>query len=184
MKPTDDLREEHRVVKLMLRILGGVCTNIETGKSVKQEHLEELVEFMRVFVDRCHHTKEEAYLFPEMEKSEISGSREMLISLKNEHEEGRQYVSRIEKAVSEKEEHRELPTMVENSRAYIQLLTLHIDKEENNLFPMADAYLSQAVQKDLLESFEAVETEIIGMGKHEKFHKQLHTMGEIYAKPE
>lgn len=27
MKPTDDLREEHRAVKLMLRILDGVCIN-------------------------------------------------------------------------------------------------------------------------------------------------------------
>jgi hemerythrin-like domain-containing protein len=183
MKPTDDLREEHRAVKLMLRILDGVCTNIESRRSVKQENLEELVEFMRVFVDKCHHTKEEAYLFPEMEKSEIPDSRELITSLKNEHEEGRQYVSRIERAVSEKEEHRELPTMVENSRAYIQLLTLHIDKEENNLFPMADAYLSQVVQKDLLESFEAVETEIIGSGKHEEFHRWLHAMEEVYVKP-
>ena len=184
MKPTDDLREEHRAIKLMLRILSYVCTDIDNGRSVKQEHLEELVEIMRVFVDKCHHTKEEAYLFPEMEKSEIPDSRELITSLKNEHEEGRQYVSGIEREVSEKEEHRKLPTMVENSRAYIQLLTLHIDKEENNLFPMADAYLSQAVQKNLLESFEAVETDIIGPGKHEEFHRQLHNMEKIYSKPE
>ncbi len=184
MKPTDDLNEEHRAVKLMLRILGGVCKNIETGKNVKSGHLEELVEFMRVFVDKCHHTKEEAYLFPEMEKAGIPGAGELISPLKKEHEEGRQYVSRIEKEVSEKGENRELPSIVENSRAYIQLLTLHIDKEENNLFPMADACLSQAVQQDLLESFEVVETEIIGPGKHEEFHRWLHTMAEIYAKPE
>jgi hemerythrin-like domain-containing protein len=183
MRPTDDLREEHRAVKLMLRILGGVCKNIEAGKSVEQEHLEELVEFMRVFVDKCHHTKEEAYLFPEMEKPEIHLG-ELITSLKNEHEKGRQYVSRIEKVVSEKEEHRELSTMVENSRAYIQLLTLHIDKEENKLFPMADACLSQAAQKKLLEDFEVVETEIIGHGKHEEFHRWLHSMGEIYITSE
>ncbi len=63
MRPTDDLREEHRAVELMLEILDSVCTNIESGKSVEQEHLEKLVEFMRIFVDKCHHTKEEAHLF-------------------------------------------------------------------------------------------------------------------------
>jgi hypothetical protein len=47
---------------------------------------------------------------------------------------------------------------------------------------MADAYLSQFVLKDLLESFEDVETEIIGPGKHEEFHRWLHAMGEVYAK--
>ena len=50
MRPTVDLKEEHEAVKLMLRILDGMCTNIESGKSVKQEHLDGLIEFMRVFV--------------------------------------------------------------------------------------------------------------------------------------
>ena len=183
MRPTDDLREEHRAVKLMLRILDGICTDIEFGKSVRQEHLEELVEFIRIFVDRCHHKKEEAYFFPEMEKAGIPSAGELITSLKKEHEQGRQHVSRIEDSVYEKEEYRKLSALVENSRAYIQLLTLHIDKEENNLFPMADAYLSQAVQNKLLKLFEVVETEI-GPGKHEEYHSWLHAMGEIYIKPE
>src|SRR5690554_1091330 len=132
MRPTVDLKEEHKAVKLMLRILDGMCTNIESGKSVEQEHLDGLIEFMRVFVDRCHHTKEEAYLFPEMEKAGISGSGELIASLKKEHEEARQYVNRIEKAASEKG-NREFSAIVENSRAYIQLLNPHIEKEDNKL---------------------------------------------------
>jgi len=183
MRPTDDLREEHRAVKLMLRILDGICTDIEFGKSVRQEYLEELVEFMRIFVDRCHHKKEEVYFFPEMEKAGIPNAGELITSLKKEHEQGRQHVSRIEDAVSEKEEYKKLSAVVENSRAYIQLLTLHIDKEENDLFPMADIYLSQAVQNKLLEFFEVVENEI-GPGKHKEYQSWLHTLGEIYIKSE
>lgn len=49
---------------------------------------------------------------------------------------------------------------------------------------MADACLSQTAQKDLLESFGTVETEIIGPGKHEEFHRWLLSMEEIYIKPE
>lgn len=184
MKPTDDLKEEHEAVKLMLGILDAVCKNIEIGGNVKQEHLEELVEFMRIFVDKCHHTKEEAYLFPEMEKLEIPDLRELITSLRSEHEVGRQYVSRIEKIVSKKEEYRELSNIVENSKAYLQLLTQHIEKEDNNLFPMADAYLSESVQKKLLKDFEIVENEIIGSGRHEEFHRWLHKMEEIYTKPD
>lgn len=184
MKPTDDLKEEHKAVKLMLRILDGVCTNIESGKSVKQEHLEELVEFMKIFVDRCHHTKEETYLFPEMEEIGLSGAEKLITSLKKEHEQGRQYVIRIEDAVSGKEVNKELFTILENLKAYRKLLTQHIGKEDENLFPMADAYLSQDAQKNLLKSFEAVETEIIGPGKHEEFHRWLHSMEEVYINPE
>lgn len=182
MRPTDDLREEHRAIKLMLRILEGICEDIEFGRSFRQEYLEKLVEFMRGFVDRCHHTKEETYLFPEMEKAGISGSRELITSLKREHEQGRQLVNKIEDAVSKKE-YRKLPSVLDNSRAYIHLLIPHIDKEENDLFPLADVYLLQAVQNKLLEFFEVVETEI-GPGKHEEYHNWLHIMGEIYINPE
>lgn len=183
MRPADDLREEHRAVKLMLRILDGVCTNIESGKNVEHEHLERLVEFMKVFVDRCHHTKEEVYLFPEMKKAEIPGAGELIDSLLMEHKQGREYVNRIGEAVSRKEWDRVGSAMVESSRAYIQLLTLHIEKEDNDLFPRADSSLPQPVQESLLESFELVETREIGAGKHEEFHRMLHNLKEIYNRP-
>ena len=183
MRPTDDLREEHRAVKLMLKILDGVCMDIEAGRSVKKEHLEGLVEFMKVFVDKCHHTKEEAYLFPEMEKAGIPGAGELITSLKKEHQQGREHVRRIEEAVSRKIWDRAGSPMVENSRAYIQLLTLHTEKEDNDLFPMADAHLGPKVQKELLDSFEVVEKEEIGAGKHEEFHRLLHSLRDMYIKP-
>jgi hemerythrin-like domain-containing protein len=184
MRPTDDLREEHRAVKLMLRILNGICTNVESGRNVEQEHLEKLVDFMKTFVDRCHHTKEEAYLFPEMEKAGIPDAGKLIDSLLQEHKQGREYVSKIKEAVSGKEWDRADSSMVENSRAYIQLLTLHIEKEENDLFSKADTYLGPGVQEKLLDSFEYVEKEEIGAGKHEEFHKLLHSLKEIYVKTE
>lgn len=184
MRPTDDLREEHRAVELMLEILDSVCTNIESGKSVEQEHLEKLVEFMRIFVDKCHHTKEEGHLFPEMVKREIPGTGELIDSLLKEHNQAREYVGRIEKAVSGKEWNKTGSGIVENSRAYIQLLSPHVEKENNDLFPKADAYLDSGVQKELLDSFERVENEEIGAGKHEEFHMLLHGLKEIYVKPE
>jgi hemerythrin-like domain-containing protein len=116
MRPTDDLREEHRAVKLMLKILDEVCMDIEAGRSVKKEHLEGLVEFMKVFVDKCHHTKEEVYLFPEMEKAGIPGAEELITSLKKEHQQGREHVRRIEEAVSRNMWDRAGSPMVENSR--------------------------------------------------------------------
>ena len=184
MRPTEDLREEHRAVKLMLRILDSICMNIESGKNIEQEHLERLVEFMKVFVDRCHHTKEEAYLFPEMKKAEIPGARELIDSLLKEHKQGREYASKIGEAVSGKKWNRTGSALVENSRAYIQLLTLHIEKEDNDLFPRADTYLGSGVQEKLLDSFEVVEKEEIGEGKHEEFHMLLHSLKDMYVKPE
>lgn len=182
MKPTDDLKEEHHAVKLMLEILDGICTNIESGKDVKHEHLENVVEFLKVFVDKCHHTKEEEYLFPLMKKANVPGSKDIIDSLLEEHEYGRRDVDTIAKAVSLNMDSEALSKIVKSSKDYIQLLTQHITKEDNILFPLADEHLAEKVQEDMLISFQIVESEKIGEGKHEEFHNMLHNLKEIYVR--
>ena len=182
MKPTDDLKEEHHAVKLMLNILDGICIDIESGKEIKREHLENVVEFLKVFVDKCHHTKEEEYLFPAMKKAEIPGSAEIIDSLLEEHEHGRRNVKMISEAISGNMDSEALSTIVKASRDYIELLTPHIDKEENTLFPMADEHLAKKDQDNMLKSFDIVEIEKVGEGKHEEFHKLLHSLRDIYVK--
>jgi hemerythrin-like domain-containing protein len=182
MTPTDDLREEHRIIKqVILPVLEEICAEIESGRSVEQNNLEGFIVFVKEFIEKSHYIKEEIYFFPEMEKAGV-GAKELITSLKKEHEEERQYINEIDKVIFEKEENRELSAMVEYSKAYMQLLTLHIDKEENELFPMADAYLSQTVQKDLLKSFENVDTGIIGPERQEELKMWLE--GKTYVKPE
>ena len=58
MTPTEQLREEHQGITLMLKILEKVCTKMEAQEKVNPEHLESIVDFFRVFADKCHHGKE------------------------------------------------------------------------------------------------------------------------------
>jgi hemerythrin-like domain-containing protein len=51
----------------MLRIVDRVSERLESGQSVDTEHMDEIVEFIRVFADKCHHGQEENILFKEME---------------------------------------------------------------------------------------------------------------------
>ncbi len=182
MKPTDDLKEEHHAVKLMLNIMDGICIDIESGKEVKQEHLEDVVEFLKVFVDKCHHTKEEEYLFPAMEKEDIPGLQDIIDPLLEEHEHGRRNVRKISEAVSGNMNSDDLSTIVNSSRDYVELMTQHINKEENRLFPMADEHLAQKDQDNMLKLFELVEIEKVGEGKHEEFHKLLHSLKDLYVR--
>jgi len=48
--------------------------------------------------------------------------------------------------------------------------------------PDGRCLLSQAAQKDLLEFFEAAETEIIGPGKHGESHRWLHSKEGLILK--
>jgi hemerythrin-like domain-containing protein len=99
-----------------------------------------------------------------------------------EHDMGRGYVRGMSEAIAKYKagDGKASSAIVGNARNYIALLTQHIDKEDNILYPMADVHLSEDKQKELLEEFERVERERIGVGKHEEFHELLDHLKQVY----
>jgi hemerythrin-like domain-containing protein len=182
MTPTEQLKEEHQGISLMLQILEKVCAKMEKNERVEPAHLEGIVEFFKVFVDKCHHGKEEDLLFPELEKAGIPRERGPIGVMLTEHTQGRAYVRAMGEAAQKfkKGEAGASPEFVANARNYVALLTQHIQKENNILFPMGDKVLAGEKQAELLEGFEDLERLKIGAGTHEEFHKLLHYLKEIY----
>ncbi len=172
MKATSDLKDEHGGIKVMLGILGKVCDRLESGKSVDPQHLDQILEFLTVFVDKCHHAKEEDYLFPALEKAGIPRERGPIGMMLLEHEEGRRRIREMSAAAQRyvRGESDAAGGFVVAARAYADLLLGHIDKEDNVLYPMADSRFSKDKDRELTKAFERVEEERIGHGKHEEFH--------------
>ena len=75
-----------------------------------------------------------------------------------------------------------IPKIIENARGYTSLLTQHIDKEDNVLYPLANNSLSDEKQDELRKGFEEVERNVIGEGRHEEFHGLIHHLKDIYLK--
>lgn len=182
MRPTEQLKEEHQAIKLMLRISEKVCQKLESGEEVDPEHLEQIVEFIKLFADKCHHGKEEDLLFTAMEEAGIPRKGGPIGVMLTEHDMGRGYVRGMSEAVAryKASDRQALSAIAQNARNYIALLTQHIDKEDYILYPMADMHLSEDQQKELLEGFERVERERIGVGKHEEFHNLLDHLKAVY----
>ncbi|NOY57840.1 MAG: hemerythrin, partial [Calditrichaeota bacterium] len=61
--------------------------------------------------------------------------------------------------------------VIENARNYSALLSQHIQKENNILYPMANQILSEEDQQNLQREFERVENDVVGKGVHEKYHR-------------
>jgi hemerythrin-like domain-containing protein len=184
MTPGEQLREEHQGILLMLRILEKVAAKLEAKEKVDLNHLERIVEFFRVFADQCHHGKEEELLFPAMEKAGVPKDQGPIGVMLAEHQQGRGFIRGMAGALDrqKKGDPKALPSYAENARNYIVLLTQHINKEDNVLFPMGEKVLSKKTQEELVEGFEKIETERIGEGTHEEFHKLLHQLRDIYLR--
>ena len=182
MFTTEQLKEEHAGIKLMLDILAKVCNRLESGESVDQRHLDQILEFLKVFVDKCHHGKEEDILFPAMERAGIPGEGGPIGVMLAEHRLGRENIKRMSEAAAklDRGDRSASSQFVQNARSYIERLLEHIEKENEILYPMADSIIPEQTQEELLADFEKVEEERVGHGKHKEFHRMMDRMREIY----
>ena len=185
MQPIKDLKMEHDAVQLTLRILDKICQKIEqSGEIIDLQHIDQLLEFFKVFVDKCHHGKEEELLFPALENVGVSNKGGPIGVLLHEHQQWREYVQNMNAALVQykKGDRTAVDEFVINAKGYINLLNQHIDKENGVLFPLAEKHLSEQEQEKLWEGFELIETQKIGAGKHDEFHEMLENLEGVYLK--
>jgi len=183
MNAIDELITEHEAVKTTLKVLNTISQ--EFGKSSRvpnTEHLEQLFEFFSVFVDKCHHGKEEDLLFPAMEAVGISREGGPIGVMLSEHQQGRDLVSKMKQDLSAyvNGDPNAAQTFKKHADAYVNLLTYHIDKENAVLYPMALKHLSAEKLAEMKNGFDRIETERIGEGKHEAFHLMLDDLEHAY----
>jgi len=171
MSATDNLKEEHEVILRMIRILTVASDKFDRGEKVSLDVFEKAVDFIHIFADRCHHGKEQDTLFPLLGQRGIPTATGPIAVMLMEHEQGRRYVKGLSDAVKKYElgEKDARKDIVENARAYAELLEQHIYKEDNILYPLSDRVLSSSDNRELLEKFEKIEKEVIGEGKHEYY---------------
>jgi hemerythrin-like domain-containing protein len=168
---TENLKEEHRVIERMLRILTVACDKLDKGEEVSPKVFMSAVDFIRTFADSCHHGKEEDVLFPMMEKRGFSRQAGPVGVMLMEHDQGRRFVRVLAEAVEkyERGDKTAKQAIILNVRGYAQLLAQHIPKEDGILYPLADKVLGASDQKELLERFEKIEKEKIGERRHREY---------------
>lgn len=184
MKVTDELKKEHQGIELMLRVLQAIADKLGQGEHIGIEHLDHIMEFLSTFVDKCHHGKEEEFLFPALEAAGVPRDRGPIGVLLSEHEQGRKLIAGLKNGVTnytsgDKTGTSAIRAVVDE---YTTLLAQHIEKENNALFAMADAKLNTAKDNELFEGFERLEKKRIGAGKHEEFHALLNQLENEYLR--
>lgn len=165
----------------MISILEGISQRLQKGGEVDLEHLKQLAEFISVFMEKCHHKKEEGYLFPAMQGAGIPDP-ELIKNLLQDHLGFYKLIGDIVTTFSRYDpvNPKTAFAVVEVIGKYTPSLKEHAEKEEDVAFPAADKYLSVDVQEKLFHDFEEFERRQIGEGKHEQFHRMLDELTKIY----
>jgi hemerythrin-like domain-containing protein len=184
MTPTEELMEEHEGILKMLEIMDKLLAKVDKPRDAAIYHLGQILNFYAVFVDKCHHGKEENFLCPAFEKSGIPKEGGPIGAMLKEHREGRELVAQMNRCLKElrHDESKDFSEFAGFAEKYRKLLVNHIEKENKVLFPMGEQKLSPSERRKISESFFDWEKEEIGQGQHEKFHEQMDALGREYMK--
>jgi hemerythrin-like domain-containing protein len=181
MKAINQLKNEHEGIKIIFRVLRKMCESLRFGQTLDTGHFEGILEFLQVFVDKCHHGKEEDLLFPAMIQVGIpkQGPIDVMLS---EHTAGRSHIMAISRAFAELKSGNPAVSeaLAHECEQYMTLMLDHIYKENNILYPMGESRFSQAMDEKLYQDFEILEQERIGKGQHEAFHEMINRLTHIY----
>jgi hemerythrin-like domain-containing protein len=182
MTVIEELKAEHQAVLLTIRILDQITSKLEVGQAIDLKHLDQILEFLRVFVDKCHHGKEEKVLFPAMVEAGIHQEGGPIGVMLYEHEQGRSFVQGLKHGVEDYRDSKEGASdiIIENAQKYGRLLAAHIEKENNVLYVMAERVISADKMVEMARSFTKLEETEIGLNKHEEFHATLDALKDIY----
>ncbi|MGB0035369.1 MAG: hemerythrin domain-containing protein [Candidatus Acidiferrales bacterium] len=175
MFATEILRKEHDAILKMLDATDEVRQRLIRGEVVPSSTLDGLLEFFRLFADRCHHGKEEDLLFPLLEKKGMARDCGPIGVMLHEHDRGRELVREMELASSPAQDIAG-PSgrrWAQAAAQYTNLLREHIEKENNVLFQMAENLLTPEEQERLAREFERIEFEKMGAGTHERLHARM-----------
>jgi hemerythrin-like domain-containing protein len=168
-KAIQDLRNEHDALLHVLDIIDHLLAN-PAERDQEIHFAGELLNFLTVFADKCHHGKEEQMLFPHLEQAGVPNQGGPIGVMLMEHVQGRDLIGQMKAAVQADD----LATFKAALAAYSQLLRAHIAKENEILFPLADRVLDDELQNELFEHFEAHEETVVGQGVHEQLHANIH----------
>lgn len=170
--PLKKLVDEHVLIKRWIALIPQVLESLEVDSADDLRNIEQGIDFIRSYADRFHHAKEEEILF-----KYFDGNLDILKSMLEDHTKARGHV----KALAEAVEGREKKKIIEHLNAYGRLLTEHIKKEDEILYPWMDRGLTTKQVGELFSRFSEVD-EASGSGVMERCRQFIVQAEEKFQK--
>lgn len=163
--PMKRLVDEHTRIKRFIALIPGIVEGLDVESEEDRGRILRGVDFIRNYADRYHHAKEEDILFgyfpPELD---------ILRTMHEDHRRGRACVQGIVDAL----ERRDGAGVAANLHGYAGILTEHIKKEDEILYPWMDRNLSIRQVGELYAMFREVDERFAeAREKYESFVEEL-----------
>lgn len=142
--PIKRLVDEHVLIKRLVALIPRVIKSLDVESEQGRHIIRNSVTFIRSYADKYHHAKEEEILFKYFDEN-----LDILKVIRNDHESARAHARAILEGLDKKDKQE----IAEHLNAYHELLTEHIKKEDEILYPWLDRNLSIAQVGELFSKF-------------------------------
>lgn len=167
--PLKRLVDEHVLIKKWLALIPEVTRGFNVDSEEDRQLIREGVDLIRSYADKFHHAKEEDILFKYFDEN-----LDIIKTMLEDHEKARGHVRALVGAL----EKRDKQGIVEPLNAYRELLTEHIKKEDEILYPWMDRNFSVKQVGELYSKF----NEVSGDGVTERSNKFVTELEEKMQK--
>jgi len=163
--PMKKLVDEHVLIKRWIALIPEVVKNLDVNSKEGRQLILDGIDMIRSYADKFHHAKEEEILFKYFDENS-----DILKVMHADHTHARALVKEMLDAL----EKRDQKTIAKNLMAYRELLSEHIRKEDEILYPWMDNQLSTSQVGELFSKFAEVDQQIsVSTDKYENFIEWL-----------
>ena len=163
--PMKKLVDEHTLIKRWVAMIPEVIKNLDVESEEGRQLVIDGIEFIRSYADKYHHAKEEDILLKYSDEN-----LDIIKTIYEDHENARAHV----KAMLEGLDKKDKEAVSEHLNAYQELLTEHIKKEDEILYPWMDRNLSITQIGELFSNFNGKDEELDDTPKiYEEFVNKL-----------
>lgn len=163
---------EHRLIERMIAVMDRQQKSIDGGKDPDPGLLDEIIDFLRFYADRCHHGKEEELLFKALAEKPLTPElRSAMDRLVSDHVHSRKLTGELEE-LNERLRKGDVTVIGSISRILAELVIAypdHISREDRMFFPQAMRYLDPQEREVMLQAFTDFDRRLI----HERYERMV-----------
>jgi len=175
MTPAGALMIEHRLIERMIGLMQEQLERIRSEQNCDPKFMGAAVQFVDGYASKCHHAKEEGFLFRELDAKPLEPSlRELLGELRDEHVRLHALTSHLRQANDryDRGEDGARAAIQQTLQELITLVSQHIEKEDKRFFVPAQKCFTEPELAEMMSQFREFDGQL--------FHAQYREVVDLW----
>lgn len=182
----DEVKKDHKAIAIMLRVVDTVVADVATGAEVPISDLRRIFEFFEVFMNKYHRSLEEQMLKPGSSDPGDTQVAALASGLVTEHAHEQNILCTVERALANwrPEEPSTTSQLLSSLRDYVAFTRNHIQKEDEEVFPLLEKYFTPTADEYLQTCYGAITRDALPNGTAEQIAGTLAELSRKYLNEE